>query len=687
MNQFQQQTSLAVKLALDGQVRRIRINRDSTYEQLQLLVRSSFPSLATSGFVLKFLDDEDELCTICSDVEFSEAMDLTIASLKPSLKIFLERSSLAPVVEPASVETPTPAPVKPVDDQKHEVDDHKHEESATQPQAAQEPGSAPSNHAPMNKERIVTMAIDFLQDASIVTVLPGAIHFFVSRVGDCVDEKSAEQVLMDLFNEFPVMAAHPLTGSLSSADCPHRARLLAKMIALAPHQQSLVEFLPRLLDILPQLIQTLSTILAQSLNNMEQAGAHVHKHIFAPLIGLLMPIVGPLMCSMKSGRPSRRAHQPPTGMTDVDGKGVHTGIHCDGCQQAPIVGPRFKCQVCPDYDLCGTCEAKNEHPADHTLLKMRVPHRTDIHYGVQCDGCQVQPIVGARFKCKTCPNFDLCATCEAKNEHPQDHALLKLRVARKGPRGRGRCGGKWANGRRGRGRGAGAGIGRALFGRRGLFGRHGPMMNMFHGERPNNKHVATPTPAVAPTPVTPAAEAVPAAEPEVVHVDHVDAKEVHLGIWCDECKQKPIVGPRFKCNVCPDYDLCGTCHSQCAHNMHPVTRTAVKEPAQGVTPDQPEEPQEEEDLDAPKPVVSPNVDVPEPEAQPEPEAEVASVPAAEPEPMESEHPYASQLAVLETMGFHNRGFNENLLAAFEGDLGRAVNYLVSGPQQRGPLPQ
>ncbi|CAE7461516.1 Sqstm1, partial [Symbiodinium pilosum] len=37
---------------------------------------------------------------------------------------------------------------------------------------------------------------------------------------------------------------------------------------------------------------------------------------------------------------------------------VHHGVTCDGCGANPILGPRFKCQTCPDYDLCGACYAR-----------------------------------------------------------------------------------------------------------------------------------------------------------------------------------------------------------------------------------------------------------------------------------------------------------------------------------------
>jgi len=47
----------------------------------------------------------------------------------------------------------------------------------------------------------------------------------------------------------------------------------------------------------------------------------------------------------------------------------------------PIKGVRFKCLVCPNYDLCAACEAKNTHPADHTLLKLKERKRGCGRFG------------------------------------------------------------------------------------------------------------------------------------------------------------------------------------------------------------------------------------------------------------------------------------------------------------------
>jgi hypothetical protein len=73
------------------------------------------------------------------------------------------------------------------------------------------------------------------------------------------------------------------------------------------------------------------------------------------------------------------------------------------------------------------------------------------HTGVQCDTCDVSPIVGARYKCMVCDDFDLCAVCHDGKKH-DEHAMVRIADAndhswrsmfhhRRGPRwgNRGRC--------------------------------------------------------------------------------------------------------------------------------------------------------------------------------------------------------------------------------------------------------
>jgi len=70
----------------------------------------------------------------------------------------------------------------------------------------------------------------------------------------------------------------------------------------------------------------------------------------------------------------------------------HYGITCDGCGANPIVGPRFKCESCPDYDLCSTCYAQ----------------RSALHSNDGCDQhtfhCILMP--GGKSKGKGCKGKD-----------------------------------------------------------------------------------------------------------------------------------------------------------------------------------------------------------------------------------------------------------------------------------------
>jgi len=60
-------------------------------------------------------------------------------------------------------------------------------------------------------------------------------------------------------------------------------------------------------------------------------------------------------------------------------KVIHKNVICDLCGMSPIIGVRYKCAECIDYDLCESCEAIEEsdfsrspHKANHTLYKMKV---------------------------------------------------------------------------------------------------------------------------------------------------------------------------------------------------------------------------------------------------------------------------------------------------------------------------
>ncbi|KZT27712.1 hypothetical protein NEOLEDRAFT_1130794 [Neolentinus lepideus HHB14362 ss-1] len=140
---------------------------------------------------------------------------------------------------------------------------------------------------------------------------------------------------------------------------------------------------------------------------------------------------------------TRRASSPsqrtPAPVVARPAEQVRHNARCDLCDSV-IIGDRYKCLVCPDFDTCESCFSitREQHPK-HGFVKVKEPgdiiHRHDsaaiqVH-GARCDVCN-QVIVGVRYKCMhpSCPDYDLCSQCEALPiaVHPANHPMLKLKA-------------------------------------------------------------------------------------------------------------------------------------------------------------------------------------------------------------------------------------------------------------------
>ncbi|KAM9593553.1 E3 ubiquitin-protein ligase HERC2 isoform 4-T5 [Morphnus guianensis] len=60
---------------------------------------------------------------------------------------------------------------------------------------------------------------------------------------------------------------------------------------------------------------------------------------------------------------------------------IHPGVTCDGCQMFPINGPRFKCRNCDDFDFCETCFKTRKHNTRHTFGRMNEPGQSPVFCG------------------------------------------------------------------------------------------------------------------------------------------------------------------------------------------------------------------------------------------------------------------------------------------------------------------
>ncbi|KAI7942523.1 hypothetical protein MJO28_012550 [Puccinia striiformis f. sp. tritici] len=107
---------------------------------------------------------------------------------------------------------------------------------------------------------------------------------------------------------------------------------------------------------------------------------------------------------------------------------------CDFCR-SHIQGTRYKCLKCPDLDSCSECfpEMSNLHPI-HDFVPIESPSDINIlpewsivHPDVRCNQCE-QQVIGPRFKCVICRDYDLCHHCMAlpRPVHPIGHPMTRF---------------------------------------------------------------------------------------------------------------------------------------------------------------------------------------------------------------------------------------------------------------------
>ncbi|KAJ1884303.1 hypothetical protein LPJ66_010675 [Kickxella alabastrina] len=80
-------------------------------------------------------------------------------------------------------------------------------------------------------------------------------------------------------------------------------------------------------------------------------------------------------CPSGQLRPGQQVQQVQLDELAVQASAVHEGVFCDACDK-PVVGVRYKCGNCADFDLCEACEATVAHEYGHLFIKMRQNHRT-----------------------------------------------------------------------------------------------------------------------------------------------------------------------------------------------------------------------------------------------------------------------------------------------------------------------
>jgi len=222
------------------------------------------------------------------------------------------------------------------------------------------------DHTPASmKKRIMRFIVEIGSEA--VQNMVAVVHSLVSEGADLGD---AIRTAMETSEK---AANHPLTKDL-----------LAIMDVYVQKFNSQCNWRPILaqfnVDHIVALIPGIVDAITRSLEGADQVELDM-----SPLISQFCPMLRGLCQNIPAGQ-ERVFHANPMNPFAVfqearqnleaeanssNNQVVHRGVVCDGCEMSPIVGVRYKSVLRPDYDLCENCE-KTHDPAD-PLIKIKTP--------------------------------------------------------------------------------------------------------------------------------------------------------------------------------------------------------------------------------------------------------------------------------------------------------------------------
>eukprot|EP01105_Mastigella_eilhardi_P013023 TRINITY_DN2962_c0_g1_i6.p2 TRINITY_DN2962_c0_g1~~TRINITY_DN2962_c0_g1_i6.p2 ORF type:complete len:408 (+),score=87.62 TRINITY_DN2962_c0_g1_i6:69-1226(+) len=316
--------SLTVKARLGEEVRRVVLPPEvaHNHEQFASVVLGLFPALAAdpASVAIQYLDDEGDNVTVSSQRELDAALQLLDAS-HPLLRVVLQPKAKSPSASPPARRRyheggrgcggPFGFPGFPP------------------PHCFGVPPFSPPpfHHPPFCSTPPFFSSCCPPQFAEFLPAL-ASIDF------DALRKSGVLQKILQALQEIEACPSAELPEALASKLAAHVNAAVAQVLAAAPQH-----ILPR---------------------NPECIAKHIGRAACTPLFRAFLPSVTRNLAAFLrvDGEPA--------------GPAVHRGVICDCCDRE-IVGVRYKCRHCSDYDLCSECEQKHQHDPGHTFEKIEKP--------------------------------------------------------------------------------------------------------------------------------------------------------------------------------------------------------------------------------------------------------------------------------------------------------------------------
>jgi len=113
---------------------------------------------------------------------------------------------------------------------------------------------------------------------------------------------------------------------------------------------------------------------SQQSGSQQQQGSNQPFNFDPSTLTNLFSNLGPIINQFTQGSSSQGCCSTKSTKCNDNGEVKHFGVVCDGCDGSPIIGNRFKCNDCKDFDLCSKCyENNNKHDKTHTFTNLKQP--------------------------------------------------------------------------------------------------------------------------------------------------------------------------------------------------------------------------------------------------------------------------------------------------------------------------
>jgi len=445
-------TSVLFKTDFEGDIRRMSLP-EASFAKLKNVLSELY---GLSDFSLKYTDEDNELITIASDLELSEAVNVAkLMGVKAIRLSVLKKETESKVASSSSTSasTTTEKPKKKVESSKKRVDKEEktaeeaeraarkaekearkaEKEKAKEARKAEKERAKEARKAEKEKERAAKKAA---KAAAKDTAGAGAAAPEVEEAKATPSPSSTptpdgqkeqqqqplsgeelKALLFSLLSDPSVLASLPagLTAALESIDPsrghqqPLSSRALVEAFLAGAPELVRSEAVQRLLPVLEGLYEKIDVALARvSASDLGMAR-------------VMLPALLPALLQNLSVLPAILGSQGG-----------------DLSSFLPFLAPFLS--GCPFTAVPAADAKQQQHPAKEEDEQQKEPKKQQkkaeeedvdapaIHANIICDGCGVTPLRGIRYKCSVCRDYDLCEACEARDVHPQ-HALLKMRKA------------------------------------------------------------------------------------------------------------------------------------------------------------------------------------------------------------------------------------------------------------------